>query len=60
MLKWTPLLIFKRIIGELKWKLTGRFTPFFCDLGRLQEQREATRAKSFPSLLLCAEFSPGV
>lgn len=60
MLKWTPLPIFKRIIGELKWKLTGRFTPFFCDLGRLQEQREATRAKSFPSLLPCAEFSPGV
>lgn len=60
MLKWTSLLIFKIIIGELKWKLTAIFSPFVCDLGRLQEQREVTRAKSLPSLLPRAEFAPGV
>lgn len=60
MLNWTSLLIFKRILGELKWKLTASFFPFVCDLGRLHRQREATRGKSLPSLLPCAEFAPGV
>lgn len=41
MLKWTPLPIFKRIIGELKWNLTTSFSPFLClrSRGRLPGPR---------------------